>query len=1020
MSKLENSQISVETIRQEIIMLCVLFLIVSILSAIFNGFGLLVQWVSSSGSYFLKNYLVGMIALSFGLLYFSIKRYFHLYNEINTRMQFQSNYERYRQYTEGISKDISEMVFILDHEMKIKFLNKPALVRNPNAKGKFFYDTFPNFNYKSIEQYFQQAFRSKETQKGVIREKPKEDIHGGIKWNLTAVPILDSDGDTEDVVMIISFISEIESNRPFRQLLESYVTDTDEAMILLDSDKKIQFMNKAAEKLYGYRSIELITSPIKKLASDITAQSFNTISLNTYDTKREVRTARNNEKKWVSYSRIPLNNREGALSGYMDVSRDITHIVESEEEQKYRAKVMENIPISLDIPYCFIDDSSKVVSCDNQFFDITGIKEGEFIRTFPGELVLGINRKQSKYFFKSKKISNKLLQLSGTLIYGFIQDIKDDSTNLSVLESYLRSAGKVCFLESENDGIIFVSDRLKDMIKEIGVADPEMLLNKLSTSKTNILTSNLRFYQNAAIDSQMNLSGDLENYKIRNIVFTENKVKYRIVLFDHIEKIKPEQPRIIEDYKKIYDSLDFGISVMRKDSISNSFKIVQVNQHIKNVEKNFNMKILNENMESVVPVRKYSEQFRLLSKVLRTGEAINYEVLFKDKDGKPLKWQIHHVFKLNNDHVTLAMIDIDKPLKERKELKEEVSYRSYLHSFNGIAYRLDLNLKPIFYIGAVMGITGYSQNDLTNEKVKWTQLIHKDDIEGYLEYRRKVIVMTGNEYNFEYRIINKNGDELWISEHIQSTTNEKGVISHIDGTIYDITQRKKAEIELKESRRVLRALTEHFESVREAEKKELAHEIHDDLGHALTVLKLDLAWVQNKKFLREDTLQERVLDMSRQIDQIIKKVRYISTELRPSILDHFGIIAAIEWKASEFQKRTAIRCRLSIEPTNIDMDEHTSTVVFRIFQETLTNAARHSNASRIDITLFIEKDVFNLSVSDNGVGMKQESINNNKSLGLIGIKERAKFIGGEVIINSVVNYGATITLKLPLKKQKIL
>lgn len=1022
MNKLRNSDQSENTYKQEIIGISIIFLTVFVFSAMFNGFDLLLHWISSSESYLLKNFLVAIILLSIALLFFFIKGYFDLSNEMKRTKQLEKNYERYRQYSDHLSQEINEMVFVLDHEMRIKFLNKQAMVRNPKAKGRYFYDTFSNFNYKLVEQHFQKAFRSRTVQRGIIKEKPKTDIHGGIKWSLTAIPILDIEGDTEEVIMIITFVSEIESNRPFRQALESYVNNSNLATIMLDADEKIIFWNKASEYLYGYNSSEMVSSSINKLILDNSHIYKNPTSLFKNNSKTTIRKTKSNDKKWIFFSRIPLLNRTGTDSGYMDVSYDITNIIEFEENMIYMIKFWESFPEAINITYCFIDDQRNVIVSDNTFFKISGLKKGDKLHTYTGEFVLELNKKQSTYKFMTKKLSIPLFNISGSWIYGVAYENNQNDINLNILESYLKSYDQLCFLESEEDGIVFISDSMKKAVENAGEKDPLKFLNIIKGKKfeNDPMRTIDRFKINSSYEVQIPQNNTSVRYKIINIAFTEKASRFRAILFEKIEVIKPKPTIITEDYRKIYDALGFGLSIMEKDRTKNSFKIVKINKHLKKIEKQYDIKLLDEYMERIIPVGKYSEKFRTLNKVLKTGEPEHYEILLTDTDGKLMKWQTHNLFRLDDTHVIAAMIDIDKPIQEKREFKEEISYRNYLHGFNGIAYRLDLNLKPIFYIGTVLEITGYSLNELTNGDVQWASLIHKQDKDRYLEYRNRAISMTGNEYDIEYRIINKHNEELWISEHLQNTTDENGLISFIDGTIYNITKRKVAEIELKESRRVLRALTEHFESVREAEKKELAHEIHDDLGHALTVLKLDLAWVQNKKFIREDTLQERVLGMSKQIDQIIKKVRYISTELRPSILDHFGIIAAIEWKASEFQKRTAIRCRLSIEPSEINMDEHTSSVVFRIFQETMTNAARHANPSRIDVNLFIENNVFNLSVSDNGVGMKQETTKNNASLGLVGIRERAKFIGGEVFINSVVNFGTTITLRVPLKNQNIM
>jgi len=148
----------------------------------------------------------------------------------------------------------------------------------------------------------------------------------------------------------------------------------------------------------------------------------------------------------------------------------------------------------------------------------------------------------------------------------------------------------------------------------------------------------------------------------------------------------------------------------------------------------------------------------------------------------------------------------------------------------------------------------------------------------------------------------------------------------------------------------------------------------------------------------------------KQIEQTIKTVQQISAQLRPSILDHFGLIAAIEWQAKEFQRQTTIRCRYSLPDEDIEIPENKTIAIFRIFQEILTNIARHSQATRVDINLTIENNILELQVSDNGIGIKKEYLNSPNSLGLIGMQERAKLIGGKLTYSSVINVGTTITL----------
>jgi signal transduction histidine kinase len=162
-------------------------------------------------------------------------------------------------------------------------------------------------------------------------------------------------------------------------------------------------------------------------------------------------------------------------------------------------------------------------------------------------------------------------------------------------------------------------------------------------------------------------------------------------------------------------------------------------------------------------------------------------------------------------------------------------------------------------------------------------------------------------------------------------------------------------------------------------------------------------------------MEERFRHIYELIESTIRKVRTISSDLRPSVLDHFGLEAALEWQASEFQKRSALRCKIRLDKQPLNIDERTSTTIFRIFQEILTNIAKHAKASRVDVVLEKHPKKIILKVSDNGKGFKLEKTKESQGLGILGMKERANAVGGKLSINSVVGVGTTVMLTVPIK-----
>jgi signal transduction histidine kinase len=230
-------------------------------------------------------------------------------------------------------------------------------------------------------------------------------------------------------------------------------------------------------------------------------------------------------------------------------------------------------------------------------------------------------------------------------------------------------------------------------------------------------------------------------------------------------------------------------------------------------------------------------------------------------------------------------------------------------------------------------------------------------------------------------------------------------------------ERKQAEADLRNSRDQLRALAAKLQSVREEERKVITRDIHDELGQALTGFKIDLAWIRNRLANDEPSVRSQILkkiaEMSALLDTTANTVRKLCTELRPGILDDLGLTAAIEWQAREFTKRTGIRCAVTTQADNLALDSNQTTAAFRIFQEILTNVARHAQASRVNVRLeTIGKEVV-LEASDNGRGIRETELDGAKSLGLVGMRERALLLGGALELRSMPGKGTTVTVRLP-------
>ncbi|HTL67396.1 MAG TPA: response regulator [Lacunisphaera sp.] len=230
--------------------------------------------------------------------------------------------------------------------------------------------------------------------------------------------------------------------------------------------------------------------------------------------------------------------------------------------------------------------------------------------------------------------------------------------------------------------------------------------------------------------------------------------------------------------------------------------------------------------------------------------------------------------------------------------------------------------------------------------------------------------------------------------------------------------RKRAEGQLRDSHEQLRALSIYLQYVREEERTRIAREVHDELGQALSGLKLDLAWLAGRLPRGQRLLHDKIASMSGHIDATIQAVRRIATELRPGILDDLGLVAALEWQANEFQNRTGIQCHVTSTLHDVQFDADLNTAFFRIFQETLTNVMRHANARKVEVGFTREEDEAVLTVHDDGRGIVPAEISDRRSIGLLGMEERAALLGGQVRFVGEPGQGTTVTVRIPLARPR--
>jgi two-component system sensor histidine kinase UhpB len=276
---------------------------------------------------------------------------------------------------------------------------------------------------------------------------------------------------------------------------------------------------------------------------------------------------------------------------------------------------------------------------------------------------------------------------------------------------------------------------------------------------------------------------------------------------------------------------------------------------------------------------------------------------------------------------------------------------------------------------------------------------------------------THGDASFNFRFMGKDGELRHGRSEWKFEFDSAGQPLRQYGIIRDITERKKAEQEILQKNEELRQLSTHLQNVREDERKRIAREIHDELGQHLTALKMDVGWVIHKLGNTASPAVNKLNEVLQLSDDIINTVRRISSELRPAIIDDLGLMAALEWKCNDFEEKTGVPCRFVSTVKERKFHGDFGINVYRILQETLTNVTRHAEARSVRVSVSENEKEMLMEVKDDGKGIPADRINNGKTLGILGMKERAKLLGGELTIENDMNQGTITKLTLPYQNE---
>lgn len=334
-----------------------------------------------------------------------------------------------------------------------------------------------------------------------------------------------------------------------------------------------------------------------------------------------------------------------------------------------------------------------------------------------------------------------------------------------------------------------------------------------------------------------------------------------------------------------------------------------------------------------------------------------------------------------------------------------------------MAFQLVLDQNNYFsfsYIGdGSQALLGIEPADLAADANQFLKLIHPEDSPSFTESMR-LSAQNLSFWSWEGRVVLASGELKWLTLGSSPQTRADGGVEW-EGLVVNVTQTKLDELELVRSQQQLREFSSHIQDAKEQERLRIAREVHDEIGGLLTAIKMDLAWLKERLPKTKKLLTDKTTTIENLVDKAMTAARNLAHSLRPGYLDSFGIVAAIEMEACEFEQRTGIKCLLTHNDEEMEIDLHpdVSIAMFRIFQESLTNIMKHAQASEVRILIQNSPDNIELTISDNGRGFSQDARLKPRSFGLRGIQERVAHFGGQVTFISAPGQGTTVSVTVP-------
>jgi len=746
-------------------------------------------------------------------------------------------------------------------------------------------------------------------------------------------------------------------------------------------------------------------------------------------------------------SRYKINEKEILLFSF----RDITNKKVAEKELLLSKEQLKSFMHSATDGFILFDSELNHIDINKKALDIIGLSRCNVIgknlidvvpdikasgRYDEYKKVIKTGRKYIKIFKPNSKFGDKLIELKAFKVYSGLGMILNDITERIHIEKELHDSEEKLRNIFENSTNLFYSHTAEHVLTYLSPQVNDILGYTQEEAKikwTEFASDNSINEKGFELTAKAIKTGKQQPpYELELTHKSGRKVMVEVREAPIVRNGKTVSIvgalTDISERKKVEEQLKKSLSILQTTLESTADGILVVNNNGKWIS--FNQKFIKmwsipeeiaevgddeKAINFVLPQIKHPNSFVKKVKELYTNpEKISTE-LIEHNDGRIIERysQPLYIYK-NIDGRAWSFRDITEQKMAEKALQEsEMNLSMIYKTTTGILFQIGVEPNECYRFltvnKAFLEATGLSEKQIIGKTID--KVIPKPSLflvkSKYNEAISAKKIIQWEETS-EYPSGVKSGIVT-----ISPFFNENGKCIYLIGSIHDYTERKKAKLKLNKSNKKLRELTLHMQEVIENERKKIALDLHDDLGQKLTALHMDLAWLKTHTLKELPHLSDKLNEMTDLLNLTMQNIQDIATELRPAILDDLGLISAIEWLLNEFKRKSKLKYQFKVSPKGLVIKKRLTVAIFRIVQEALTNVARHSKAKQVIVSIIKKKKILNIVIEDNGKGIAKKKIDDSKSFGLMGIKERVKIFKGIVKINGEINKGTKIKIEIP-------